>query len=519
MKKYSLVIVIALLLVLLATSSVFADLPGTGWWSAIFVQNIGSDGGSVTMDAFDSTTSYGSDTFAFDYGQALAYDPGKTPNYPAGPYIGFTSPLPTGFEGAVVLSASIPVAAISEIANFNNGTVGGGGTASARYQGMSSDMVDTTLMVPTIKNNYSNHTTTLYVQAAGAEADVTVTFNMNNGNAYSQNVVVDANEMFVFDPSAAGVPSTGCGFDTNISPCYGSAEITSTSGPIAANVVEHPHTGAPAGYALSTRAQTPSDQDTILFHPTIKNNFFGKMTAGASIMNVGMDDALVQITLTVTSVDSSSSAHVGDVYTDTEVIAPGKSLLFSKWLNNLGGMPDGTFAAAVIESLDDATYDLQPLVGATNDKKQLANVTGGGITLYAGFADRNKTDTLAAPIVRELMGDVTGGITVQNVGSSPDKLIFEYYEYGTGNVYVFETTSLIDAGEAVNTNRVSLGSDGGKFSIISGFTSFSELGNKQFSLIVTSESGEPIIGLVSENSTTDSRDMRNYETINFSLIP
>ena len=519
MKKYILGIVLSLLAVVLVTSSVFADLPGTGWWSAIFVQNIGSDGGTFQMEAFDSATSYGSATFSFDFGQALLYDPGKTPDYPTGPYVGFSSPLPGGFEGAVVLSASLPVAAISEIANFNNGTVGGGGTASARYQGMSSDMVDTILMVPTIKNNYSNHTTTLYVQAAGAEADVTATFNMNDGNSYSQNQVIDANEMFVFDPSAAGVPSTGCGFDTNVSPCYGSAEITSTSGPIAANVVEHPHIGSPAGYALSTRAQTPSDQDTLIYHPTIKNDFYNKMTAGASIMNVGIEDALVQIALTVTSVDSSSSAHVGDVYTDTQVIAPGKSLLFSKWLNNLGGMPSGTFAAAVIESIDDATYDPQPLVGATNDKKNLKYVSGGGITLYAGLADRNKTDTIAAPIVRELMGDVTGGITVQNVGTAPDKIIFEYYEYGTDNVYIFETTSTIDVGEAVNTNRVSLGSDGGKFSIVSGFTSFSELGNKQFSLIVNSESGQPIIGLVSENSISDSRDMRNYETINFSLIP
>jgi len=504
----------ALIIVMLFTSTVLANLPGTGWWSAVFIQNLGNDNGNVSMTAYDASNNYSTSTFSFDYGEALVYDPGKSANYPSGAYIGFPS-LPSGFEGSVVLSSDTPVAAISEIANFNNGTVGGGGTASARYQGMSNAMVATKLTVPTIKNNYSNHTTTLYVQAAGADANVTVTYNMNNNNSYTQTQPIDKNEMFVFDPTAAGVPSTGCGYDSNVSPCYGSAEITSTSGPIAATVIEHPHQGAPAGYALSTRAQTPSDQDTKLYHPTIKNEFWGRMTAGASIMNVGTHDALVQITLTVTNVDGSSSANIGDVYTDTEVIKPGESLLFSKWLNNLGGMPSGTFAAAVIESIDNATYDPQPLVGATNDKKDLANVSGGGITLYAGFADGGKTDTLAAPIVRELMGDITGGITVQNVGTASDKLTFKYYEYGTGNVYIFETVNPLAVGEAINTNRISLESNNVKFKIVSGFTNFSELGNSEFSVIVKSNSGQPIIGLASENSLTDSLDMRNYEAINF----
>ena len=514
MKKYIPVISLALLAVLLVTGTVFANLPGTGWWSAVFIQNIGDDGSSVSMTAYDATSNYSTSLFDFDYGEALVYDPGHAVNYPTGAYIGFPT-LPSGFEGSVVLSANAPVAAISEIANFNHGTVGGGGTASARYQGMSDAMVDTKLQFPTIKNNYSNHTTTLYVQAAGAAANVTVKFNMNDGNSYSQTQAIDKNEMFVFDPTAAGVPSTNCGYDSNVSRCFGSAEITSSTGPIAANVVEHPHQGAPAGYALSTRAQTPTDQDTKLYHPAVKNEFWNRMTAGATIMNVGTKDALVKITLTVTNVDSASTAHVGDIYTDTDIIKPGKSLLFSKWLDNLGGMPSGTFAAAVIESIPDATHTPQPLVGATNDKKDLANVIGGGITLYAGFADSSKTDTLAAPIIRELMGDITGGITVQNVGTAPDKLTFKYYEYGTGKVYVFETVNTLAVGEAINTNRISKEANNVKFKIVSGFTSFSELKNSEFSLIVKSQGGQPIIGMASENSLTDSLDMRNYEAFNF----
>jgi len=528
MKRSLYVLLVVMLLTLTVFSTASADLPGNGWWSALFIQNIdaGSIDGSVNMTAYPAasgdTSTYGSSSYSFDYGQGLIYDPGKSPDYNGGTgtYIGFDSSLPSGFEGSVVLSASVPVAAISELANFNNGSVGGGGTASARYQGMSSDSIATQLRVPTIKNNYNNHTTTVYIQAAGSDADVTITFNMNDGGIYTQNTQILSNKMFAFDPSAAGVPSDECGVDANTSPCYGSATIESASGPIAGTVVEHPHTGSPAGYALSTRAQTPSDEDTILYFPTIKNDFYRTMTAGASVMNVGTEVAYVQITLKVTQVDKYTSTSLeGRTYTDFAIIEPGSSILFSKWLNNLGGMPAGTFAAATVESIDNDLYDPQPLVGATNDSKQLSGVIGGrGITLYAAFADNSTTDTIAAPIIRELMGDVTGGLTVQNVGSAPATIYFEYYEYGTDNVYTFHTANELAVGEAVNTNRISQEVNGDKFVIDSGFANFSELANKQFSVIATSSltgGGESIIGLASENSLSNARDMRNYEGISF----
>jgi len=517
MKKIGIVLTLAFLVAFVALASVSAALPGADWWSAIFIQNIGGNDGFVKMEAYDGGMVADSSSFNFDFGQGLIYDPGKTVDYPTGPYIGFNSTLPSNFEGSVVLSANKEMAAISEIANYSNGALGGIGTASARYQGMSADMVNTILTVPTIKLNYGEHTTTLYIQAAGSDADVTVTFNMNDGLVKSITQSISANEMYVFDPLSAGVPlytSEVCGSDSNTSPCYGSAEIESSTGPIAASVIEHPHQGTPAVFALSTRAQTPSDQDTKLYFPTIKNEYYDIMNAGASIMNVGGADALVKISLTVTWVDSDSTAIVGDTYTDTEVIAPGESVLFSKWLGNLGGMPKGTFAAAVVESLDDATYDPQPLVGATNDSKYLAGMDDRGITLYAGFADNGKSEKIAFPIVREMMGNISGGVTVQNVGSTSEDLTFEYYQYGTDNVYVFETTSPVAVGEAINTNRVSQ-NGASKFTIVSGFSDFAQLADNQFSVIVTSQGGEGIIGLASEYSSMDDVDMRNYEGINF----
>jgi len=241
------------------------------------------------------------------------------------------------------------------------------------------------------------------------------------------------------------------------------------------------------------------------------------MDAGATIMNVGDNNALVKITLSVTNVDPRSNARIGNVYTDFEVIEPGKSKVFSKWRNNLGGMPSGTFAAAVIESVDNDQYDSQPLVGSTNDRKLMSKLPGGkGITLYTGFSDQNKSNSLAAPILHEKVNGITSSITVQNVGSVETDMTFTYFEYGSGNVYVFKTVSAIAPGKATVTTLISEQANGAKFVQISGFSNssnFSELSNKMFSIIVTAE--EPIFGLVSEYSISNARDIANYEAINF----
>lgn len=519
MKRFLGVTAIVLLVGLLTVTSVFADLPGSGWWSSLYVQNLatGSVDGTIQMTAYAGGASsdvYGSESYSFDFGQALAYDPGVAANYDVGgAYIGFDSSLPSGFEGSVVISASVPVASVSEIANYQNGSVGTvGGTACARYQGISQAMASTELMMPKVKSNYYNHTTTFYIQAAGADSDVVYTFRMNDGSTYSDTISIEANKMYMLDPVSAGVPTSNCGALPDTSPCYGSLSLSATT-PIAAVITEHPNTGSPAGYALSTRMQSAADQDTVLYHPAVKNDYFGTMNASAAVMNVGEADAYVQITLTVTNVDSRNLADIGDVYTDFMILAPGEAQVFDSYSNNLGGMPAGTYASAVIESIDNETYDPQPLVTSTNDKK-VSSVPGGyGINLYAGYPEKNASSDLAGPTLIEFVGNVTGAVTVQNVGTAGATVQFSYYEYGTDNVYVFETTNPLAMGAAINTYGISDLTDESMFTIVSGFSSFSELDGKTFSVIVHAD--QPIIGLVAENSPAKTRDMCNYEMINY----
>lgn len=522
MKKIALTLTIVILLALTITTIASAALPGTGWWSAVYTQNIGANDGTLTMNAYQTgdPQSYGSSSFLFDYGQALVYDPGKSPDYDSGNVIGFSSALPSQFEGSLVLSASVEVASLSQIANFNNGPVGGGGRASAYYQGFSADMAATELRIPTIKHNYASQSTTIYVQAAGSAAEVTITYNMNDGSVYTKSASIAQNEMVVFEPSNTDqgpIPSDNeiCGYDPNISPCFGAATIISDT-PIAASYVEHAHVGAPAQFALSTRALTPGDEAYKLYAPNIKHTYRMSRTAygitGDAIMNVGDSDALVQISLTVTKLglNAPGGVQVGDTFTDTEVIKPGKSVVFSKYDSNLGGMPQGTYAAAVFESLDTAEYDPQPLVGSSNDTKFMSILHGK--TVYNLFADTNTTSKVAVPMVTEFVDALTGGLTVQNVGDQPDRIYFDYYEYGTDNVYRFWTVDTYSPGEAVNNWGISM--NYGNYFANDGTWDWAVLDGKKFSAIVWSESGEEIICLGFELPNSDNYDISNYEAFN-----
>ena len=66
-KKVLFTLTFALLIAMMSTSAVFADLPGTGWWSAMFIQNIadGSVDGTLNMTAYPAAaadaSTYGSD--------------------------------------------------------------------------------------------------------------------------------------------------------------------------------------------------------------------------------------------------------------------------------------------------------------------------------------------------------------------------------------------------------------------------------------------------------------------------
>lgn len=501
MKKIISAITICLIMGLILISSANAALPGPGWWTFYQFQNIDSATANIIMTAYDKNTSstYNGGPFSLAPGAALAYNPGLTPNYPSGDRVGFSPDLPSGFEGSVVLSSDKQMIAVAQIGNNSVGSVGSGGRASAFYQAIGSVLTDNELFFPTVKNNFQSQTTTYYIQAAGADANVTIEYTMNDGQTYTQNTTISANKMFAFDPSSAGVPA-GSTAPAASNPSLGAARVTSTTGKIAGVVVEYPTVGSPAPYVLSTRGLISADIDTTLIAPTIKNNFNGG-TTGLSVQNTGSADALVQIDLIVTN--ASNPSLIGNSYTDQEIIPAGGSVVFSAFRDNLGGMPSGTFASATITSIDDATYDPQPLAGMVNETNSFGKAT------YAAFAKKSATTTVGFPIVKEMFSGSTTGVAVVNVGTAPTKFYATYIDQN-GVSRTFETTSTVLPGAAVSFFKVYT-NPSSKFT---GLSNFSVLFGTKNSVVITSDGVQPIVGLAQESDQDPSNgllDVKNYE--------
>ena len=305
MKKIAITITFIMILALVLQGVALAALPGTGWQTSYAVMNVGGATGSFTMTAYDkdSATTYASDTFSFDNNEALTYKPGVTPTYPSGNIVGFSTALPSPFQGSVVLSGDVALTSAATLDNLP----ATGGTAIARYQAV--ENATTEILFPQVKHNWSSQTTTFYVQAAGADANVTMTYTTNDGATHTQTTTIGANKMFIFDPANATpvVASSSCGSDANTSPCFGTATAVSSSGNIAGVVVEAPHTTSPAAFVLSTRGLTADDKGTTIFAPTVKNYYYDA-TAGFTVMNTGSSNASVAIVLTVTDVQPGSDA-------------------------------------------------------------------------------------------------------------------------------------------------------------------------------------------------------------------
>jgi hypothetical protein len=298
--------------------------------------------------------------------------------------------------------------------------------------------------------------------------------------------------MFVFDPANAS-PAVPAG-------SLGSATVESTTGTIAGVVVEHPHTGSPAAFVLSTRGFTPDDEDTTIIAPTIKSDFNGS-TTGWSVQNVGDTETTVNVVFTVTSAESGGPA-VGTQYTDSEVVGPGESVVFSRYQNNLGGMPTGVFAAGVATASE-------PLVGSVNESKAQDNIPGGKAkAVYSCFSKSNATDEIALPLVKEMFNGKTTGVSVVNAGDNPTQFIATYTD-ASGSSVTFQTVATdIQPGEAVSFFQV-YSNPGSKFS-----GSLPAKDSKN-SAIITTSNGEPIVALAQESDRDDKElDIKNYEGFN-----
>lgn len=476
-----------------------SSLPGSGWWVSWQVQNVGTADAQLSVVALwaqgEGDTTEFSKSLTVPAGQSVLFIPGQI--NPLG--------LPDEFIGSAVLSADQPIVAVGNVANnvLFNGALGvEGGKAAAMYQGISGDDADTKISFPVMKNDFLGHTTTYYVQAAGQAAEVTITYKTNDGNTYPDGpYTLQANQMHIFTPSDAGVPS-GCPGPANTATCVGSAIVESSTGPIVGVYTEHETAASPAVWVMSTKGFTPSDADTMVAAPIFKYDFpaSNPRTTGLTVQNAEAD---ATVTVNV-EFRGAKGACADQTYTGTPAtLGPGESVIYypKGAIRNVGDMPANCLASAIITA---------------NGGKVVAVVNEAGsnkFTVYGAFPVSRATRKVALPIVKELFptnDPRTTGVVIMNVGDTATNVTATY--------------NVVKKQGGVNPGSVVVGPfsipPGGsevlwKISDRSGVwgTAKTELLNTNNGVLIESDS-ENIVVIAQEADLAGTYDIKNYEGFN-----
>jgi hypothetical protein len=238
-----------------------------------------------------------------------------------------------------------------------------------------------------------------------------------------------------------------------------------------------------------------TEADDKIYCPVIKNEFVGR-TTGMTIANTSNANVTVNVTYKV-----YQGANVGSTYTQNGVTIPANgSVVFSRFNSNMGGMPDGNLAAAVVE-LVGSTNSI--LVGVVNE----SNFSGTPVraTAYTCFGEDSATNRLAAPLFKRNVAGVTSALVVQNVGAN-NVTMTATFKCGTSSP-VTVTTGSIAPGSSFN---------------FSGFAGAPLMGSVPFgqncAVTVTVPSGGKIVGIAQEtaqfSTVQPNLDTKNYEAFN-----
>ncbi len=392
------------LLTLIVTSMVMAapqDLPGGGWWSGEQVQNVGDAAGTVSVTAYDASSSA-----TFDADASLGAGASKTflPSDFAN--------MADGFQGSAIISSDQDIRAIVNVTNRYIGELGvQGGLAAGQYQGMVNTA--TTISFPLVKNNFYAKFTTFYVQNAGNEAATfSAVYKMGDGNEYTYSVAdIGPGQMAVLNPADATGTGGAAMPSGNTADAVGSLTVTSSQ-PLAGVVMEH-GTEEPALIVQSTRGFTPQDGDTKAYAPIIKSNFFNRFT-GLQVQNISSSP----ISITVTYAGSGTGCSGTDSASN---VAAGASHTFVH-LPAQTNLADGCLASAVVEASGE-------VVAIVNESYTPNAVSGGQrqeSTTYAAIPSNAATPKISVPLYKENSYNKGTGIQVQNVGTSAADVVLTF---------------------------------------------------------------------------------------------
>ncbi|MBI3960091.1 MAG: hypothetical protein HY328_14860 [Chloroflexi bacterium] len=369
------------------------DLPGSGWWTGIQLQNVGAAKANVSINSYQSTAG----SAPIGKSVEIAKDASVT-------LLPQDLNLSSGFQGSAVVSSDQPLNAIVNVTNrqaAGNGIAGG--MAAAQYQGVNAPATE--LRFPLVKRDHFGKTTTFSIQNAGSTAATAIaTFRVQAGQFTFTTPSIEPGRMVIINPAAAGVPS-----GNNVS--VGSLTVTSSQ-PLAGVVSEH-GSEQPAVLLQSTRAFAPQDGNAKAYAPIIKNEYFNRFT-GLQVQNISAATITIDVTY-----NGSGGTCAGQIFTNQAAnVAAGASATFVHLVGQAGNtMPAGCLASATINATGGN------IVAIVNEAFTSAFLAGGGnggrqeATTYAAFPASAATTTVKAPLFKEKSYDKLTGLQVQNVGS------------------------------------------------------------------------------------------------------
>jgi len=375
-KKFLAVIfVFALALGVVATPAQ-AAVPVT-YESSIAVRNLTNTAGTITLTFYDLTGAIVGTPLT----DAIAANETKS-------YYRSTMPVASGFNGSVVISADVEVAAMSNLVGLNAAVTP---ISYAAYSGF--DGGATSAYLPTLfKDNYG-YNTFFYVQNTGA-ANTVVNVTYSDGTTAATPAIAPGQSVIVNQKTETHTPKVF------------SATLTSTAAPIAVTVVEE-------GPTLFSYTGFGSGAATPLM-PLINQNNYGYFT-GVQIMNTGASTSVVTVSYT--------PSLGGTACTETRTLAAGTSKTFSQFVfyqsQNESGDPafatncvmGQTFIGSAKVTANTATA---PLVAVVN-QLQPTQVKGGA---YVAFDPAEGGAKIVYPLIMDRNYGYFTSHSIVNVGTT-----------------------------------------------------------------------------------------------------
>lgn len=373
-KILSMVFVVAFMVGLLA-SPVHAAVP-VSYESSVQVRNLSSSSGSITLVFYDLSGNPVGSPFT----DPILGNETKS-------YYQSTLPVTAGFNGSLVITSGLPIAAMSNIVGLDSSSKA---ISYAAYDGFSTGSL--TVYLPTLMKNNYGYNTFYYVQNTGSSTtDVSIAYSDGTTSSITG---LKAGQSAVIKQST----------ETH-TPKVFAATLTSTVSPIAVTVVEEGNTlFSYSGFGTGT---------TNPIMPLVNQNNYGYFT-GIQIQNTGGANTIVKVEYT--------PSLAGTACYETRTIAAGASQTFSQFVfYNSQTETDPAFSTTCImgekfigSAQVTSNSTSQKLVAVVN-QLQLADNKGGA---YGAFDAASGQSKIVYPLIMDRNYGYFTSWSIVNVGTT-----------------------------------------------------------------------------------------------------